>query len=238
MSGWISLHRSILDWEWYDDLNVSRLFIHFILKANHAHGKWKGIDIERGSFITSLDKLSKETGLTVSQIRTCIKKLKSTNEIASKSHSQHTVIYIKNYESYQDNDKQSSNAVANESQTDSKQIATNNKNNNNNNENKDNKETKDAIDFTILQMTNDELSELKRIRRKNKGGAITQRVANALAKEFNLAFDIGYSADEVLTEWETRGWKSFKSEWLKPKGSQSGFSQVTQRSLQNLEGDW
>ena len=100
------------------------------------------------------------------------------------------------------------------------------------------KASKDAIDFSILQMTSDELSELKRIRRKNKGGAITQRVANALAKEFNLAFDIGYSADEVLTEWETRGWKSFKSEWLKPKGGQSGFSQVTQKSLQNLEGSW
>ena len=137
MSGWISLHRSILDWEWYDDLNVSRLFIHCILKANHAHGKWQGIEIERGSFITSLDKLSKETGLTVSQIRTCIKKLKSTSEIASKSHAQHTVMYIKNYDSYQGNDKVNDKALASESQSIDTALATNNKNNNNNKDNKE-----------------------------------------------------------------------------------------------------
>lgn len=136
MSGWVSLHRKILDWEWYDDANACRLFIHCLLKANHQDKKWKGIDIQRGQFITSLDKLSKETGLSVSQIRTCLKKLKSTGEIASKSHTQHTVITVLSYDSYQCNDKQNDKSVAYESQTNSKRVTTTNNDNKENNENK------------------------------------------------------------------------------------------------------
>ncbi len=152
MSGWVSLHRKILEWEWYDDTNVCRLFIHCLLKANHQHKKWKGIDINRGQFITSLDKLSRETGLSVSQIRTCLKKLKSTGEIASKSHTQHTVITIVSYDSHQGNDKRDSNQVTYESQTSDKQIATTNNDNKENNENKVKRFTPPSVDEVYSHM--------------------------------------------------------------------------------------
>ena len=115
-TGWIKLHRQLLDWEWYDDINTSRLFIHLMLTANHKDNNWRGIEIKRGSRLTSLDKLSSETSLSVSKIRTSIKKLISTNEIASKSHSQHTVFTMINYDSYQGDDKQVSKPVTNQSQ--------------------------------------------------------------------------------------------------------------------------
>ena len=120
-NGWIKLHRQILDWEWYDDVNTSRLFIHLMLTANHKDNNWRGIKIVRGSRLTSLDKLSSETNLTVSKIRTAIKKLVLTNEMTSKSHSQYTVFTMINYDLYQGDDKR----IANESQTINKRIATN-----------------------------------------------------------------------------------------------------------------
>ena len=136
-TGWIKLHRQLLDWEWYDDINASRVFIHLMLTANHKDNKWRGIEIKRGSRLTSLDKLSKETNLSVSKIRTVIKKLISTNEIASKSHSQHTVFTMINYDSYQEDDKQISKRMANESQTNDKRMTTNKNVKNDNNVNKD-----------------------------------------------------------------------------------------------------
>lgn len=94
------------------------------------------------------------------------------------------------------------------------------------------------IDFSSFGMTDDQISEVKRIRRKNKGGAITQRVANALAKEFHQAATLGYSFDELITEWELRGWKSFKSEWIKPKaGMAQTHSAVTDQNIKNI-GEW
>tara|TARA_R110000850_G_scaffold111316_1_gene224792 strand:+ start:314 stop:1033 length:720 start_codon:yes stop_codon:yes gene_type:complete len=90
--------------------------------------------------------------------------------------------------------------------------------------------------FEILNASNDELLEITRIRKKNKGGAITQRVANALSKEFQIAMNMGYSFDELLTEWEVRGWKTFKAEWIKPKQGTQSASKQTHATMNNLQG--
>ena len=124
--GWISLHRKFLNWEWYQDLNTKSLFIHLLLKANHHDNKWQGITIKRGELVTSLDHLSKETALSIQQLRTSLFKLKSTHEITSKSTNQNTVITIIKYDEYQ------SEQQANQ-QTNNKRITTNNNVNNVNN---------------------------------------------------------------------------------------------------------
>ena len=84
-TGFIALHRKMLDWEWYSDINVRALYTHMLLKANNTDKKWRGIVIEKGSFVTSRTTLSEETGLSEQQVRTSLKKLKSTSEITSKS---------------------------------------------------------------------------------------------------------------------------------------------------------
>ena len=133
MEGWIKLHRSVLEWEWYDDANTLRLFFHCLLKANHSDKTWRGITVKRGEFITSYDALSKELRLTVKQIRTSLNKLKRTNELANKSTTQYTVIQVVKYDVYQVEDKQEGKPMANEGQTKGKQRATtkNDKNNKN-----------------------------------------------------------------------------------------------------------
>jgi len=104
--GWIKIHRKMLDWEWYDDLNVWRVFIHCLLMANFKDKKWHGRIIKRGSFITSRQKLSLGTKLSPMQIRSAITKLQSTNEITSKSTNKYTVISVINYDKYQSNNQQ------------------------------------------------------------------------------------------------------------------------------------
>lgn len=63
-NGWIKLHRKLLEWEWYDDSNAFRLFIHCLLKSNHEERQWRGIVINRGEFVTSQESLSKELKLS------------------------------------------------------------------------------------------------------------------------------------------------------------------------------
>jgi len=101
MSGWIKIHRQILDWEWYSDNNSFRVFLHLLLKANHKQKRYKGLELKIGSIITSRDILSIETGLSVQQIRTALDKLKSTNEVTIKTSSQGTIIEVVNYSKYQ-----------------------------------------------------------------------------------------------------------------------------------------
>ncbi len=124
MSGWIKLHRALIDWEWYTDHNTCRLFIHCLLRANHSDTKWRGQELKRGQFLTSLESLSSETGLSISQIRTGFKKLKSTNEIASLSQARSRIITVVHYNSYQSDDRLSDKLVAGSSQAGDRVVTT------------------------------------------------------------------------------------------------------------------
>ena len=99
--GWIKLHRSILEWEWFRDHNTCRLFIYLLLTANHNETKCCGHIVPRGSCVAGYQKLSKETGLSVQELRTASAKLKSTGEITGKSTGKFSIITICNYEKYQ-----------------------------------------------------------------------------------------------------------------------------------------
>lgn len=121
MSGWIKIHRQILDWEWYSDNNAFRVFMHLILKANHKEKRYKGIELKCGSIITSRDILAFETGLSVQQIRTALDKLKSTNEITIETSSKGTIIQVVNYAKYQI----STSEITNEQPTSNQQVTTN-----------------------------------------------------------------------------------------------------------------
>lgn len=101
MEGWIKIHRSLLDWEWYSDTNCVRLALHFLLKANYKPKKWQGITIVRGQLVTSRGQLSEETGLSQMQIRTTIDKLDKCGFITKSATSKYTIVTICNYDSYQ-----------------------------------------------------------------------------------------------------------------------------------------
>ena len=106
MEGWIKIHRKILDWEWYNDMNTKILFLHLLLTANHEDKKWRGHNILRGQKITSREHLAEETGLSVQQVRTSLNKLKSTNEITIKTTNKNTLITIEKYNDYQINERE------------------------------------------------------------------------------------------------------------------------------------
>jgi len=105
MIGWIKLHRKFLEWEWYTDQNVKDVFIHCLLLANIEDKVWRGIEIKRGSFISSVGKISTDTGISIKAVRIALDKLKGTNEIITKGASKWTRLTVCNYETYQDEDE-------------------------------------------------------------------------------------------------------------------------------------
>ena len=102
---YIKINRSILSWEWYKDSNTKNLFFHMLLKANWRAAQFRGIDIKRGSFASSYQSLSSETGLSIQNIRTSIRKLKSTGEITVTNYRKFTVFTVNNYCEYQETNK-------------------------------------------------------------------------------------------------------------------------------------
>lgn len=134
-NGFIKLHRSITQWEWYKDQNVKDVFLHLLLMANHEDTKWQGIVIKRGQRITSLNHIATEVGsLSVQQVRTALNKLKSTHEITSETTNEYTIITITSYDTYQANNTQNNKRITNEQQTNNKRITTNKNEKNEKNE--------------------------------------------------------------------------------------------------------
>lgn len=116
--GYVKDWRRILEWEWYTDYKTCHLFRHCILRANIEDKQWKGQFIKKGSFVTSLENLSRETGLSVQNIRTSFKKL--TSELTIKTTTRNTIISVKNYENYQG----LTSNLTNNQQTTNKQLTT------------------------------------------------------------------------------------------------------------------
>lgn len=119
---WIKLFSKLTEWEWYKDQNTKSLFIHCLLKANWKDGKFEGLDITRGSFITSLPNLAISLGLTVQEVRTALKHLISTGEITDKGTNKYRVITIKNYDLYQQVNSQTNIQLTDNQQTTNRQL--------------------------------------------------------------------------------------------------------------------
>lgn len=139
---YLKIFRKMVFWEWYTDVNTKVLFLHCLIMANWKPGRWKGISYERGQFITSLESLSKETGLTVQQVRTSLQHLIATGELTSKSTNKNRIITVVSFDRYQGEQQaewQANNKQNNNQSTNNQQAANNRyKNINNIKNNKNN----------------------------------------------------------------------------------------------------
>ena len=101
MGGWIKVHRSILNWEWYDDSNTVRVFLHLLLNAAHKPTRFRGETLKPGQLVTSRAKIAKATRLSDRAVRTALTRLKTTNEVTSQTTNRNTIITIINWHRYQ-----------------------------------------------------------------------------------------------------------------------------------------
>lgn len=129
LNGFIKLHRKLLTWRWYQDSVVKDVFIHLLLLASFKERPWKAIIVQEGQAIVSTQKLADDLGFSRQQVRTALKKLKSTNEITIEATNRFTVITIVKWRDYQAEFKtpanESTNSLTNNQPTEN-QLITNN----------------------------------------------------------------------------------------------------------------
>ena len=128
MDGYIKIFRQLLNWEWYTDGNVLRVFLHLLLNANFKPSRFRGLTLPVGALVVSIDSLSASLGLSSQQIRTALKKLESTGEINKQITNKFTIITICKWECYQaetNTEQQANNKqITNKQQANNKQITT------------------------------------------------------------------------------------------------------------------
>ena len=191
-SGYIKLHRKITDWEWYQNTNTVRLFLHLLLMANYTDGRFEGKEIKRGQLVTSLPSLSDQTGLTIQQARTALEHLQSTGEITSKQQARYRVITIVKYDQYQADNR------LDNSQTTGYQQADNRLSTGYQQQYKNNKNNKNAIREECK-----ETSPTESQRNATRFSPPTPDDVRTFCQENGLTID----ADRFCDYYASRGWK-------------------------------
>lgn len=206
--GWIKLHRKMLEWEWYKDINTKVLFIHLLLVANFEDNEWQGMIIKRGQRFTSVKSLSTELRLSCKAVRTALSKLRKGKQIDTKTANKGTMITICKYDEYQIIEKPNGKQRANKTIIEGQQIK------------KDKEEVRNNIEERIRIF-------------KDSVFSFTQYPTEMLTAFFNYWSEHNHSQTKFkkelqetwdtakrLTTWANRD-KNFKPEPEKPK---AGFT--------------
>ena len=121
---WITINKDVFDIGRYESLNVFRVFLYFLTHAAQKPRFDRGVRLECGQVIVTMDEVCEATGLTAREYRTAISKLvndkRTTNErqtIDKRTTNKYSIITICNIDSYilmkkgerQTNDKQTTN---------------------------------------------------------------------------------------------------------------------------------
>lgn len=224
---YIKLSRKLLEWEWYQDGKTARVFIHCLLKANWKDGRFKGIDVPRGSFISSYGNLAVELGMSVQSVRTSINHLISTSELTSKGYSQFSIFTVVKYNDYQEPNKETN-----------IQLTSNQQATNNNRRKKEGK--KERIIHSYDPQLNTALDEFIEYRKQMKS-KMTDRAVQLLINELNKLSSSTPEQIEILHQSMVNGWKGIfplkKENEKKPMTGKNKFNNFPQREYDydNLE---
>ena len=101
MSGYIKLHRKILDNGLFADAELLKVFVWCILKANTKSNIVYGRKVDIGQFITGRVSASEELHIKPSTVYKRLLKLKAQDYIEIDSNTKNTLITVINFKSYQ-----------------------------------------------------------------------------------------------------------------------------------------
>jgi len=100
-SGWIKLHRSMLEWEWWGDERMVKMFVYLLLSCNTEPGNFHGETVLPGEVIVGRKMLSERLHMPERVVRSTLDKLTSTGEIVRWTNNHFTKISIRNWDKYQ-----------------------------------------------------------------------------------------------------------------------------------------
>lgn len=82
--GFVYLHRSLLDWQHFQQPSVLQVFITLLLLANWKDGWFRGKRVRRGEMYTTTERLQTTCNLSYITVGKCLEKLEESGEIEMK----------------------------------------------------------------------------------------------------------------------------------------------------------
>lgn len=215
MSGWIKLHRKIIDKGFYSkDSEKVHLWIHLLIKANREpREEYLGripIICKSGQFTCGRKQLSIETGICESKIERILTYFeKIEHQIEQQKTSKNRLISICSWGQYQSSEQQSEQQVNNNRTTSEQQVNTLQ-------EYKEVKEykEKDIFNFkkSVLSLgVSENIIDDWLSLRKSKKASNTQTAFNSIKSQIEKS---GLSANNCIEIAVIKSWVGFEAKWL------------------------
>lgn len=99
--GFIKIDRALRDWQWYNTKHMINVWLEILLTVAFADYYQGGLLIKRGQVLVSRKKMSEKLNISEQEVRTCINRLVSTNEITTKKTNKGTLITVIKWEDFQ-----------------------------------------------------------------------------------------------------------------------------------------
>lgn len=250
--GYIKLHRTIEEWEWIDNPTMFYFWCRILLMANWEDKEWHGQIIERGSFITTLARLSDTLHLSVQQVRTCLANMQSNKQITCTSTNKATKITICKYDDYQgvqQAGQQTETEESNKPTTRTKEGSEYSDSNESSYSSQEERNLFNISKYALAQAheeshpptpfhfrtaliglgvepkTADDWLKV----RKAKKGVNTETAFGAIEREIKKAIEAGYSANACIVLAAEKSWVGFKFEWAQKEWASQQQAQPPSR---------
>lgn len=194
----------------------NRLLIEAAIKDRLITACGQTVHLKRGQLVFGRSQWASKTGLTQAVIRRVLKQLEDEREISQLKFGKITVISILSLMSSPTDSQEKTTTQPGGDHSKNKEQWKGMKEGNDKNfvagaQKKDFK----GLDFSPLNMTPELVDEVKTIRKAHtKGKPLTQRIINTLGTEFATCRAAGATDDQILNEWNVRGWQGFKADWF------------------------
>jgi len=179
-TGWIKLHRKFRDNPYMRRPAYRAIWIELLLEAEHLAGKsalFKGerIILKPGQLTCGAKQLSLWTSVSRSSVSRILKCFENENQIEIQTSNRFSLITIKNWETYQTNEKQNENQMRTKWEADENPVST----------------PKEDKNLRIKELNNIYMSFKEKINNKSK---LTNSAKNKIKVRLKT-----YSEDELLT---------------------------------------
>jgi len=212
-TSFIKIFRKFTEWEWYDDNNIKVLFLHLLLTANYKPSRYRGHVVPAGALVTGRKALAARLGMTEQNVRTVLKKLKSTNEVTIKSTNEFSIISIVKWESYQERQPTqqptTNQRLTNDQPTPNQRLTTSKEGKKERIKKKETKK-KNLPSFVSEQTWADILDHRKKIKKP-----MSDRAESNMLKNLEDINDAGVDVEVAVDLMVDKGWSTITLEWFR-----------------------
>lgn len=129
-SGWVSVHRKLLDWAFAGDVYYMALWVRLLLMATHKPMKKlfgsEVVELQPGQLISSRCALAAATGCNEHKVDRMLRRLETEQQIEQRMSSISRLITITNWDKYQNCEQRNEQRVSSECAASEQRVSTNN----------------------------------------------------------------------------------------------------------------